>query len=449
MSDYLDTLVDFVDRTRLDDVPPAALAHLRSIFADTLVAFAAGMQQPEMKALVARQVAESGGGHAMIVGTGQRCGPIEASALNATAGCWLEIDEGNLEANGHPGIQVLPAALAVAQQRGASGRAFLEACAIGYEVAARIGSACHQRMIVHPHGTYGVVGAAVAVARLSGLPRARLRELINLAGSTPLAGNRMTMKDGATLRNWYAAHSAQMGQMALRLIDAGFTAPFDGIAPTCNEILFDDFRPEVVVAGLGTRWLLGDGYIKLYPCARPVHAAIDALRDALARSPRPVAPSDVMRIEVRAFQFAAYLNRTDIRNAFATRFSTPFALASVLCHGSHGLECFDDAAAADPRVADLARRVALTEDAAYTAAWPSRQPCDVVLVMNDGSRLAGHCEVMRGEPSNPVDRAEFQAKFMAIGTPVWGEALAAQIHAAALRVDAAGDMRDFAGTPGI
>jgi 2-methylcitrate dehydratase PrpD len=449
MSDYLDTLVDFVDATRLDDVPPAALAHLRSIFADTLVAFAAGMQQPEMKALAARQLAESGGGHAMIVGTGQRCGPIEASALNAAAGCWLEIDEGNLEANGHPGIQVLPAALAVAQQRGASGRAFLEACAIGYEVAGRIGSACDQRMIVHPHGTYGVVGAAVAVAKLCGLPRDRLRELISLAGSSPLAGNRMTMKDGATLRNWYAAHSAQMGQMALRLIEAGFTAPYDGIAPTCNEILFDNFRPDVVVAGLGSRWLLGDGYIKLYPCGRPVHAAIDALRDALARAPEPVRAEDVARIEVRAFQFAAYLNRTDIRNAFATRFSTPFALASVLVHRSHGLECFDEAAAADPLILDLARRVQLAEDAGYTAAWPARQPCDVVLVMNDGSRLSGHCEVMRGEPSNPVDRAEFQAKFMAIGTPVWGEDMAARIHAAALTVDATEDMRLFAGSPGI
>jgi 2-methylcitrate dehydratase PrpD len=152
---------------------------------------------------------------------------------------------------------------------------------------------------------------------------------------------------------------------------------------------------------------------------------------------------------VRAFQFAAFLNRTDIRNAFATRFSTPFALASVLFHGSHGLECFDEAAAANPVILDLARRVDLTEDAGYTAAWPRRQPCDVVLVMNDGSRLAGHCEVMRGEPSNPVDRAEFHAKFMAIGTPIWGEAMAGRIHAAALAVDEAADMRGFAGSPGI
>ena len=31
MSDYLDTLVDFVDGTRLDDVPATARAHLHAI----------------------------------------------------------------------------------------------------------------------------------------------------------------------------------------------------------------------------------------------------------------------------------------------------------------------------------------------------------------------------------------------------------------------------------
>jgi 2-methylcitrate dehydratase PrpD len=449
MSDYLDTLADFVERTRLEDIPAPALAHLRTAFADTLVAFAAGMQQPEMKSLLARQVADSAPGAAMIVGSGQRCGPIEAAALNATAGCWLELDEGNLRANGHPGIQVLPAALAVAQQRGASGRAFLEAFAIGYEVVARIGGACDMRMIVHPHGTYGVVGAAVAAARLAGLPRERLRELISLAGSSPMAGNRMTMKDGATLRNWYAAHSAQMGQMAVRLIEAGFTAPYDGIAPTCNDILYDNFRPDEVVAGLGDRWLLGEGYIKLYPCGRPVHAAIDALRDALASVAQPVAAADIARIEVRAFKFAAFLNRTDIRNAFATRFSTPFALASVAHHGSYGLECFDEAAAADPAILDLARRVELTEVPEYTAAFPARQPCDVAVILRDGRRLDGHCEVMRGEPENPVDPAEFRRKFFDIGTPIWGAALTARIHAEALGVDAVSDMRAFAGGAGI
>jgi 2-methylcitrate dehydratase PrpD len=447
MTDYIDRIADFVHRTRLEDIPPAALAHLRRIFADTLVAMAAGMQQPEMRALVSRQLDEGADGMAQVVGTGRRAAPMDAAALNATAGCWLELDEGNLRTNGHPGIQVLPAALAVAQQLGASGREFLEACAVGYEVSGRLGGACDMRMIVHPHGTYGVVGAAVAVARLRGLPRERLRELVNLAGSSPLAGNRMTMKDGATLRNWYAAHSAQMGQMAVRLVESGFTGPHDGIRPTCNDILYDNFRPHDVIEGLGREWVLAEGYLKLYPCARPIHAAIDALRDALARAPRPVTAEEIVAIDLRSFRFVVYLDRTDIRNAFATRFSTPFALASAIWHGSHGLECFSDEAAARPAILELARRVRMTEVPEYTAAFPARQHCDLAITLRDGRRLEGRCETMRGEPGNPADDAEFERKFLAIGSPIWGEPRARALYAEALAVDAVGDMRGFAGGP--
>jgi 2-methylcitrate dehydratase PrpD len=152
-TDYLDELTAFACSAQLADVTPRALQHLRYIVADTLAACAIGNQQPEMQAMLAQQLALSGAGQAAVLGTGASLNPIDAAALNAAAGCWLELDEGNLTSNGHPGIQVIPAALAVAQQLGKSGSDFLLACAIGYEVCARIGSACDMRMSIHPHGT--------------------------------------------------------------------------------------------------------------------------------------------------------------------------------------------------------------------------------------------------------------------------------------------------------
>jgi 2-methylcitrate dehydratase PrpD len=351
-----------------------------------------------------------------------RLNPLDAAALNAAAGCWLELDEGNLTSNGHPGIQVIPTALAVAQQLGSTGEEFLRACAIGYEVVARIGSACDMRMSIHPHGTYGVVGAAVAAGCLMGLDRAQMRELINLAGSSPIAGNRQGMKEGATLRNWYASHSATMGQTAVRLVQSGFTGPLDGLTPTCNEVLFDHFKPEVLVQDLGRRWLLAEGYIKLYGCGRPIHAAIDALLDALAPLGGPQAwpvAEEVERIELRGFKFVVFLGRTDIRNAFATRFSTPFALASVLVHRSHGIECFSDAAAADARIHALMQRIAMQEDEEFSRRFPQKQCCELVLHLQGGRRLVGRCEVIRGEPANPADPQDYRDKFMALAGRIW------------------------------
>lgn len=442
---YIEELVEFACTTRLGDVAPRALQHLRVIFADTLAAFAAGNQQPELKALLEKQAGLVSAGRASVVGSGRRLNPMDAAALNAAAGCWLEYDEGNLETNGHPGIQVLPTALALAEELGSSGEELLLACALGYEIAGRIGGACDMRMAVHPHGTYGVVGAAVAAAKLHKLAPPAMRELINLAGSSPIGGNRQSMKEGATLRNWYASHSALMGQMAVRLVQSGFTGPYDGIAPTCDEVLYTNYRPADVVRELGRRWVLAEGYIKLYPCGRPIHAAIDALRAALAPAGGKLAPESIERIEVRGFAFSVFLDRKDIRNAFATRFSTPFALASVAVRGSHGLECFDEASAADPRIRALTQRVELEEVPEYSAQFPAQQKVDVRVVLKDGRALEGRCEIIRGEPGNPADPAEYRDKFFALTEPVWGRALAARVYEEAMHVERLASLRELAG----
>src|SRR6202030_1661799 len=91
-----------------------------------------------------------------------------AAFLNGTAGTMLEIDEGNQFARGHPGIHVVPAVLAAAEELGSSGSDVLLAIALGYEIGSRVGIASKLRVTMHPHGTWGTVGAAVAVARLHG-----------------------------------------------------------------------------------------------------------------------------------------------------------------------------------------------------------------------------------------------------------------------------------------
>src|SRR5678815_2983340 len=87
-----------------------------------------------------------------------------------------------------------------------------------------------------PHGTYGVIGAAVAVGRLCGFDQTQMRTAINIAASTPMGGNRQTMRDGATVRNYYAGHGNFTGQMAVRLVQAGFTGPVDAPSVTYGQL---------------------------------------------------------------------------------------------------------------------------------------------------------------------------------------------------------------------
>jgi 2-methylcitrate dehydratase PrpD len=138
-TDYLDALADFVCATRLDDVPDAVLGQIGGVFADTLAVIAAGMQTTELRRLLDLHAPLTAPGTACVIGSGIRMNPLDAAALNATAGVFLELDSGNSRSHGHPGIQCLPTAFALAQQSGASGADTLLACAVGYEVCARVG----------------------------------------------------------------------------------------------------------------------------------------------------------------------------------------------------------------------------------------------------------------------------------------------------------------------
>lgn len=425
---YLETVSHFICDATLPEMPAEAKDRARWVISDSIPVIAAGMQQREMKALAAKHLEGAASGNAWVIGTGARAAALDAALLNGTAGTWLELDEGNLFAKGHPGIQVVPAALALAQERRVSGADLLLAVALGYEISARISRAAQIRLSIHPHGTYGVIGAAIAAARLKRFDSRQMRELLNVAATMGMATSRQTLLDGATVRNIFTGHSGYMGLTAARLVECGFTGEIDGVANVYGKVLSDTFEREAVTSGLGTEWLITRNYFKLYPTGRYVHSAIDALEDLLKKVPGGRLDIDRIKgIRVRTYMLGAMLAEKNVVSSFGARFSVPFALASILYHGRSGLASFDERAVANPKIQALAALVDLREDERHTARYPHEQPCDLTITLADGSVCEGHCTVMKGEPGRPHRPEELEAKFFDLGTPVWGAAVAKRL----------------------
>jgi 2-methylcitrate dehydratase PrpD len=445
--EYLKTLAAFCSGASLDTIGPAVVERTRWIIADSIPVIAAGMQMPEMKALVARHLEGSPSGAAWVFGAGRKALPIDAALLNGTAGTWLELDEGNLFAKGHPGIQVVPAAVAAAQELGATGADLLLAVALGYEVSSRIHRAADVKLAVHPHGTYGVIGAALAVGRLKGFDAARMLELINVAATMGMTTSRQTLLDGATVRNIYTGHSGYMGTMAARLVECGFTGEVDSVSAIYGRILSDTFDPARVVRDLGSEWLITRSYFKLHPTGRYVHSAIDALEDLLAKVPGGrLDPAAIERLDVSAYMLAAMLREKSVQTSFGARFSVPFALASIIVRGRSGLASFDDAPVANPEIQALAKRVELSEDKSFTARYPAEQPVTVRAVMHDGSIHEGHCVVTKGEPARPHTPADLSGKFFELGEPVWGRPTTQSLFDGLMRLEKIENFQSFVGS---
>jgi len=421
---YLDTLSTFAAGLRFAALPPAVRTHTGWILADTLAAIAAGSAEPELRALAQRQRMSSG---ATLIGLGVQTHPEAAALVNGTGGTFLEMDEGNRFSRGHPAIHVLPAALALCEQQDADADTFLSALVVGYEVGSRLGAASQLRGAMHPHGTWGTVGAAAACARVRGLDAASMREAINIAASLTTATSKRTMLEGGLVRNVYAGMSNRNGLLAVELAGCGFTGERDGPGSLLGQVISERFDTAEVLRDLGQDWHLLHNYFKLHSCCRYNHGSLDAL-DAIeaAQGPLP-APEEIERIEVRSYHLAAELDDPAPRNTLAAKFSVPFAVATRLVNGHSAMASFTWEAVRNPRILALAQKVSLSEDPAMTKRLPMERPARVVITATDGRQWVGEAGVNRGDDASPYTADELTGKFMDLCGRVWSQAHAQRV----------------------
>ena len=455
---YLQVLSEYVCKTRLEDLPARVIERGRWIVADCLPLTAAGMQVGEMREFAKRQLACEPKGEASVIGYERKAEPKVAALLNGTAGTWLEMVEENIYAKGLPAIQVVPAALAIAEQHRASGRDFLLAVILGYEAGCRISRATKTKMAIHPSGTFGVICAAVAAVRLLRMDADAVREVLNVSATLGLATSRKAIIDGATVGRVYSGASGYLGILAVEMVQSGVTGEIDGVQSVYGTIYADapevisripqastqSFEPERVIAGLGSDFLITEGFIKMHACARSIHPALDLIEEVMAQRPDGrLDPNEVERIDFRAYISPTTLSNKTPNTPFASRFSLPFAVASLIYHGRGALANFEEEAFANPVIRDLALRVNITEDPAYTACFPFKQPCDVRVQLKDGSVISAQAEYTKGDPKNPRTSTEMTDKFFEVARLVWNPQHAKSIFDGVMSIESIDDVREF------
>ena len=413
--DYLDTFSQFAAGITYESLGSDMHEQVGWILADTVAAMVAGSAEPELRALATRQAP---GTSAVLVGLGRRTGAETAAFINGTSGTFLEMDEGNRFSRGHPAVHVIPAALALSQERAVTAPVFLSALVTGYEVGSRLGAASALRGAMHPHGTWGTIGAAAACARIAHLSASAMREALNIASSLTTATSKRTMLEGGLVRNTYAGLSNRNGLLALDLTECGFTGERDGPASLLGQIVSEQFDPEAVVRELGQDWHLMHNYFKMHSCCRYNHGTLDAI-DQLAASQSLPQPDEIESIEVQTYHLAAELDDPAPANTLAAKFSVPFAVATRIVHGTSALSSFTWEAVRRPDVLALAQKVRVSHDPAMSQRLPAERPARVLIRLTDGRQLLAEAGVNRGDDASPYTREELRAKFMDLSGRIW------------------------------
>ncbi|MFJ1767197.1 MmgE/PrpD family protein [Amycolatopsis sp. NPDC088138] len=428
----------WVSELDVASVPAAVLDRLALVVLDVVGVTALGASLPEQRALADAWNAPPG--PAPLIGGGRLVTTDAAAWLNGVALVSLELDEGHKYAKGHPAAHGFPAVLALAAELDSAGADTAAALLAAYEVAARFGRATTLRAGAHPHGSWGVPGAAAGCARLLGLPPGAAAAAIDTAAGMGIAGHFDSATQGNPVRNAWLGASATSGLAAARMAVAGM-ARTTGTAALSLGTVLGEFEPEELTAELGTRWDITRGYFKRHASCSFTHPAADAVLDLRAH---PAFRLDgITHVLVETHVLGAGLSDVDWSNRLSAMFSTPFVVATAALNGQVG----PDSPLDDPDVQALASRVRLVEAGDLTTRLPAERAARVTVAFDDGTSLTR-------EVPNPVGDADHHPLTESDLVEMLGKWLPAQIveRAAAFGHDLPGlprvgaALRELAGT---
>ncbi len=415
MRNYLDDMASMVGDTDVNDSDKNLIDYTCLVFMDVLGAvIAGGLWSKEVRDL-ATMVSSTTGNSVVLVEGLPRIGSLQAALVNGCAGTWLELEEGNRHARGHPGIHILPAALAVAQELKASGRECLNAFFVGYEAAARMGASSAMRPGYHPHGTWGTIGAAAAAARLLGLKKDKIREAINIAASLTISAPFIAATEGATARNMFAGVAGSNGILAARAADIDFTGLTDGPAELFSRLTGSHFDPESKDDG----WMIEKNYFKLHGFCRHNHAAIEALMAIVGIE--KISEEAVKRMVIYTHAPASDMGEKYLRSDLAARFSIPYSVVARLVLGRSDETATSKDALENRGIQRLLEVTEIYEDKTYTSRYPQFRDARVELFLKDGRILVGRCENPPGDNDlDPYTREVIEEKFLRLTQPLLG-----------------------------
>jgi 2-methylcitrate dehydratase PrpD len=428
-------------------LPPAVIARTKALVLDLVGNIVRARHDAESTPSLLAAVRALGltGGEAAVFGDAARYTPAGAALLNGALAHSLDFDDTHAAGSLHPGAPVIPAALAAAELKGASGAEIIAGIVAGYEATNRLALALpageHYDRGFHPTATCGVFGGAVAAARVLGLDAKAIEDALGIALSQA-AGSLQFLVNGAWTKRFQVGWSAMAGLTAALLAREGFRGAAEAIEGRHGFLraYAPAPKPERVLEDLGTVFELMHTAVKPYPSCRYGHAAIDAA--LMLRARHGLAAEEITAVTVHLPAKGMLLigapaeKKAEPANVVDAQFSGPFVVASALATGAMGWESYADLENATVRA--LARRVTCTEDAEIEAEFP-RNMSGRTTVQTARGTFTEKVVVPKGEPDNFMTDAELAAKFHGLADAILTPARAASLAAAILSLETAKD----------
>lgn len=397
-----------------DDLPPEVVEQARRFFLDAIGCALGAWKEDPRKARIAIEIANDFGssGKASLLGGGQSH-PALAALTNGILINAADNDDTHKRALAHIGSVVVPAALALTEERGGGGRELIEALVAGYEVTSRVGMAVmptHYRFW-HSTATNGTFGAAAAAGRAMNLSAHEMRAALGMAG-TQAAGLNTFFESGDDTKSLHPGKAGLNGVLSAKLAAMGMTSPPDILGHPKGYLAAYSLEgsADAIGKGLGSEWTILDNGFKYYPSILASHSPIGASLE-IADGYAPNA-ADITHVTVRTYSTVkSHFSSKTVDTTMAARLSVPYCVAIALVDSEVTQRQFQPDRFQNAEVRALLEKVEIIADDELTKLYPEKFPAQVSVAMADGTVHKAEVYYPKGDPSNPLSDEELIGKF--------------------------------------
>src|SRR5215471_10993303 len=409
MAETTQALAQFAATLSYDAIPARVRDYCKNVLLDTIACAVAGHQGEETGQIAALASGLAQSSESSVIG-GDRLSLAGATLLNGYLVTAVTMCDAHRPTLTHVTPEVVPAALAIAERDGSSGRDLVAALAAGFEVTTRVGiGADYPAMRArgwHGPGVLGPFGAAAAVGRLRGFDADTMAKAFGLAGSQS-AGTFAAW--GTPTVKFHQCRGALSGLMAALLAEQKFLATREFLTAKDGG-LYNTYsnggKPELASADLGERWELEQVALRLWPSASSIQGMNTALFDLIEK--HAIDPAQVKQLRVRLNQtvFDLHGKLARYRGKFEALISAHYTAAVILHDRKLTLAQFEPARYDDPVLRRAAaEQVDVQPDPALTGVQAA-----VAVEMADGRMLSSRCEHPRGSAENPLSSPQIEEK---------------------------------------
>ena len=450
-SPTMEKLSRYMSGARERALPEEVVEKAKHHILDTLAAMISGSEIRPGRAAIEFVRAYGGKEVATVVCTKIVCGPIEAALANGVLAHADETDDSHGPSRSHPGVSVVPAALAAGEQFGISGTHFLRAVTLGYDVGTRVtmsmgGPGYQAATHRSTHGTVAAFAAGAAAGCAVGLDAQQMRFLLDYSAQQT-SGIGAWSRDAEHMEKafLFGGKPAAGGVTAAMLIRSGWTGVddvfsgpdnfFEALAPRDGGVINAD--PTQLAEKLGERYEITQTNIKKWSVGSPIQAPLDALAGFFTK--HSFSADDVKKVVVRV--------ATDEANTVSNRDMPDICMQHMVAimlldktatfRSAHDRERMKDAAVLRQRA-----KVEVVADPRIDARRPRREAI-VELTLADGTEMNDWVRDVRGTSANPMAREEVVAKARSLITPALGDSKCSALVEKIFALESVKDIREI------